>query len=121
MGKPTSEGECPHDGRAATLGELIHEAVHRAIELAVEEEPTAVLGAARYGRDAVRAGYRNGRRARTLTGPTGLLALTLPRATLFAAGGAREWTSTGRPLSGYPPELVFLAIRTRVILARLGI
>jgi putative transposase len=85
MGKPTRKGGCPHDGRAATLGELIHEAVHRAIELAVEEELTAALGSARYGRDAARGGYRNGRRARTLTGPTGPLALTLPRATLFAA------------------------------------
>jgi transposase-like protein len=88
------ESGCPHDGRAATLGELIHEAVHRAIELAVEEELTAALGAARYGRDTARGGYRNGRRARTLTGPTGPLALTLPRATLFAAPGTREWTST---------------------------
>jgi Transposase, Mutator family len=94
MGKPTREGGCPHEGRAATLGELIHEAVHRAIELAVEEELTAALGSARYGRDAARGGYRNGRRTRTLTGPTGPLALTLPRATLFAASGAREWTST---------------------------
>jgi transposase-like protein len=29
-----------------------------------------------------------------VTGPTGPLALTLPRATLFAASGTREWTST---------------------------
>ncbi len=94
MGEPTRKGGCPHDGRAATLGELIHEAVHRAVELAVEEELTAALGAARYGRDAARGGYRNGRRARTLTGPTGPLALTLPRAMLFAASGTREWTST---------------------------
>jgi hypothetical protein len=28
---------------------------------------------------------------RDLTGPTGPLALTLPRATLFAPSGAREW------------------------------
>ena len=39
----------PHDGR---LGTLIHEAVRRAIEHAVEEELMAALGAARYGHRA---------------------------------------------------------------------
>jgi hypothetical protein len=38
MEKHTRKDRCPQDGRAATLGELIHEAMHRAIELAVEEE-----------------------------------------------------------------------------------
>jgi hypothetical protein len=33
----------PHDGRLGTLGELIHAAVRRAIELAVEEELMAAL------------------------------------------------------------------------------
>jgi putative transposase len=84
----------PYDGRLGTLGELIHEAVRRAIELAVEEELMAALGAGRYARDVARGGYRNGHRSRTVTGPTGPLALTLPRATLFAASGTREWTST---------------------------
>jgi putative transposase len=84
----------PHDGRPGTLGELIHEAVRRAIELAVEEELMAALGADRYARDAARGGYRNGHRSRTVTGPTGPLALTLPRATLFATSGSQEWTST---------------------------
>jgi len=91
MGKHTRRRGCPHDGRAATLGELIHEALRRAIELAVEEELTATLGAAWYARDSARGGYRNGCRGRTLTGP---LALTLPRATLLAASGTREWTLT---------------------------
>jgi len=96
MGEPTRKSRCPHDGhgRAGALGELIHDAVRHAIELAVEEELTAALGAARYARDVGRGGYRNGCRARTLTGPTGPLALTLPRATLFAPSGTREWTST---------------------------
>jgi putative transposase len=83
----------PHDGRPGSLGALIHTAVRRAIEVAVEEELTAALGAVRYGRDVGRGGYRNGHRPRALTGPTGPLALTLPRATLFAASGTREWTS----------------------------
>ena len=54
----------------------------------------AALGAVRYARDAARGGYRNGHRSRTVTGPTGPLALTMPRGTLFAASGTREWTST---------------------------
>jgi transposase-like protein len=83
-----------HDGRPGLLGELIHAAVRRAIEVAVEEELTAALGAARHARDAGRGGYRNGHRSRTVTGPTGPLALTLPRARLFTAMDAREWTST---------------------------
>jgi putative transposase len=94
MGEHTRKGGSPHQGRPGTLGELIHEAVRRTIELAVEEELTAALSAARYTRDIGRGGYRNGHRLRDLTGPTGPLALTLPRATLFVPSGAREWTST---------------------------
>jgi transposase-like protein len=84
-----------HDGKAVSLGELIHERVRRAIETAVAEELAAALGAATYERTAARRGYRNGQKARTLTGPTGPLALTLPRGVVFtAAGGATEWAST---------------------------
>ncbi len=84
-----------HDGKAVSLGELIHERVRRAIETAVAEELAAALGAASYERTEARRGYRNGQKARTLTGPTGPLALTLPRGVVFtAAGGAREWAST---------------------------
>lgn len=80
-----------------SLGALIHEHVRRAIELAVREELAITLGAAPYERGADRRGYRNGGKARTLTGPTGPLALRLPRATLFGASGAREWTSAVVP------------------------
>jgi hypothetical protein len=45
MGEHTRKGGSPHQGRPGTLGELIHEAVRRTIELAVEEELTAALGA----------------------------------------------------------------------------
>lgn len=82
-----------HEGRPGALGALIHEAVRRAIEVAVEEELTAALGAVHYARDVGRGGYRNGHRPRALTGPTGPLTLTLPRATLFMPTGTREWTS----------------------------
>jgi len=83
-----------HDGKAISLGELIHERVRRAIETAVAEELVAALGAAAYERTETRRGYRNGQKARTLTGPTGPLALTLPRGVVFtAAGCATEWRS----------------------------
>ena len=84
-------------GGPGALGELIHEAVRRAIEVAVEEELTAALGAARYARDVGRGGYRNGHRPRTLTGPTGPLALTLPRATLFSRDGRAGMDVGARP------------------------
>jgi len=75
-----------------SLSELIYREVRVAIEAAVHEELCAALGTTPYERSDVRRGYRNGTKTRTLTGPTGPVALTLPRATLFA--GAREWTST---------------------------
>jgi transposase-like protein len=97
MDEPTRKGGRLHEGRPGTLGALIHEAVRRVIEVAVEEELTAALGAVRYARDVSRGGYRNGHRSRALTGPTGPLALTLPRAMLFTATGAREWDLSARP------------------------
>jgi putative transposase len=86
-----------HDPRPLSLGELIHEHVRRAIELAVDEELAAALAARPYERNGTRRGYRNGRKTRTLTGPTGPLNLTLPRATVVGATGRREWQSTIAP------------------------
>jgi putative transposase len=60
----------------------------------VREELRAALGTSPYERSEVRRGYRNGIRERTLTGPTGPVALALPRATLFRGASAKEWTST---------------------------
>src|SRR5437660_2767192 len=40
------------------------------------------------------AGTRNGVKTRTLTGPTGPMALTLPRATLAGPGREQEWASS---------------------------
>ena len=74
----------------STLGELIHAAVRRAIEAAVEEELAGALGAERYEREAARRGYRNGTKERTLTGPTGPVPLTLPRATVTTPAGRRN-------------------------------
>jgi transposase-like protein len=59
----------------------------------VDEELTAALGARTYERGGDRRGYRNGTKPRTLTGPTGPVALAIPRARLFAEAGEREWTS----------------------------
>jgi transposase-like protein len=60
----------------------------------VHEELRAALGTSPYERSEGRRGYRNSGRERTLTGPTGPVALALPRATLFRGTSAKEWTST---------------------------
>lgn len=80
-----------------SLGELIHQHVRAAVEQAVQEELAAVLDAGRYERRATRGGYRNGHKHRTLTGPTGPLGLTLPRALVFTPRGRQEWVSTVVP------------------------
>src|SRR5713101_2540692 len=83
-----------HELEPVSLHDLIHRHVRIAIETAVHEELRAALGTSPYERRDVRRGYRNGVRERTLTGPTGPVALTLPRTTLFSgAGDAKEWTS----------------------------
>ncbi len=90
MGKHTSKSQVAGEPERSTLGELIHAAVRRAIEAAVEEELAGALGADRYEREAARRGYRNGTKERTLTGPTGPVPLTLPRATLTTPAGRRN-------------------------------
>jgi transposase-like protein len=78
---------------AITLGELIHREVREAIEEAVSEELEAALGR-RYERiePGERQGYRHGSRLRTLTGPTGPVELTMPRARLRdTSGESHEW------------------------------
>jgi putative transposase len=97
VGNRSRKLELVHDAEPARLGELIHDAVRVAIERIVREELEAELGAAPYERAEVRHGYRNGTRQRALAGPTGPLALTVPRATLFAPGGEREWSSKVLP------------------------
>ena len=73
-----------YQGRGASSGasawlpqRLIHQHVRVAIELAVHEELRAALGATPYERSDVRRGYRNGTKARTLTGPTGAVLASL--------------------------------------------
>jgi len=85
MGEHTSTQRVAGKPGRSTLGELIHSAVRGAIEAAVEAELAATLGAGRYERRDTRQGYRNGTKTRTLSGPTGAMALTLPRATVATA------------------------------------
>ena len=94
MGKGIKEDARAQELESVSLSELIHQHVRAAIETAVHEELRAALGTSPYERRDVRRGYRNGVRERSLTGPTGPVALTLPRATLFrGAGDVKEWTS----------------------------
>lgn len=97
MGEGIRKSQAVHEVRPTALRELIHEHVRGAIETAVVEELARALGAAPYERSGDRRGYRNGQKARTLTGPTGPLALTLPRGMVFTADGPKEWTSTIMP------------------------
>jgi putative transposase len=97
MGEDTKKWGPPREGRSVALGELIHTAVRHAIEVAVDVELTAALGAPRYERGASRCGYRHGWKPRTLTGPTGPLDLIVPRARLVTPTGAREWASALLP------------------------
>ena len=94
MGEHTSTQRVAGKPGRSTLGELIHAAVRGAIEAAVEAELAATLGAGRYERRPARQGYRNGTKTRTLSGPTGAMALTLPRATVATSTGRQEWRST---------------------------
>ena len=97
MGEHTSTQPVAGEQGRSMLGELIHVAVRRAIEAAVEAELAATLGAGRYERRDSRQGYRNGTKTRTLSGPTGAMALTLPRATMATGAGRQEWRSTVVP------------------------
>jgi transposase-like protein len=94
MAKRIRKLERLRDEGPVALGELIHAQVRVAIETAVHEELARALGAARYERQSARRGYRNGVKTRTLTGPTGPMALTLPRATLAGPEREQEWAST---------------------------
>jgi len=97
MGEHTSKQRVAGEQGRSTLGVLIHAAVRGAIEAAVEAELAAVLGVGRYERRDTRQGYRNWTKTRTLSGPTGAMALTLPRATVETGTGRKEWTSTVVP------------------------
>jgi putative transposase len=76
------------------LGELIHAAVRKAIEAAVELELEEALGAGSYERQEGRKGYRHGSKTRTLTAHTGATELDVPRGRMVGPNGKEhEWQS----------------------------
>jgi putative transposase len=91
MGKSIEEAARTQELEPLSLSALIHREIRVAIETAVHEELRTALGTTPYERSEIRRGYRNGSKTRKLTGPTGPVALSLPRATLFT--NWKEWTS----------------------------
>ena len=88
----------PEAGQEGSLREgleaAIRERVREVIELILEEEVEAALGAGRSQRVAERCGYRHGRKPRRLTLRTGAVQLEVPRGRLVTPdGGEREWHS----------------------------
>ena len=59
--------------------EFLRSIVERTVQLLLEEEMTAHLGAERYERAGERRGYRNGTKPRTLTTRVGTLNLLVPQ------------------------------------------
>ena len=81
---------CLREGLEAAIRERVREI----IEMVLQEEVEAALGAARSQRVAERAGYRHGWKPRKLALRTGTIQLDVPRARLAEAdGGEREWQS----------------------------
>jgi transposase-like protein len=97
MGKGIKEPAGGHELEPVSLTELIHRHVRAAIEAAVREELQVALGTTPYKRHGSRRGYRNGIRERKLTGPTGPVALALPRATLFRRRRCERMDLDDRP------------------------
>lgn len=74
------------EGIRGKLKELVH--------VLLEGEVEEALDAAKYARSAVRAGYRNGTKPRTLHTSLGSVDVEMPRARLDRAqGGTKEWQS----------------------------
>ncbi|MFQ5745485.1 MAG: IS256 family transposase [Acidobacteriota bacterium] len=78
-----------------TIEQVMRERVRETIEMIVEEELEAALGAGRSVRvGRQRRGYRHGKRPRQLTTSLGRTRIEMPRARIQAAGGrTREWRS----------------------------
>jgi putative transposase len=78
-----------------SLEELMRERIRATIEVIVDEELEAALGAGRSARvGSVRAGYRHGKRERTLSTSLGATTIAMPRARMEGADGkSREWRS----------------------------
>ena len=88
------------DSRSAAQGkgsleELMRERIRDTIEIIIEEELEAALGAPRSQRVGTeRTGYRHGKRPRTLTTSLGPTTIAMPRARIAGDDGReREWRS----------------------------
>ena len=79
------------------LEEAVRLQVRGFIEELLEEELAAALGRGRYERSGAGRGHRHGRRPRRLVTTFGPLELSVPRARLHDAAGAREWKSALLP------------------------
>jgi putative transposase len=95
MAKTSIASEAGQEGSLREgLEAAIRERVREAIELILDEEVEAALGAGRSQRVAERCGYRHGRKPRGLTLRTGAVQLEVPRGRLVTPdGGEREWHS----------------------------
>lgn len=95
MAKTSTATEVIQEGSLREgLEAAIRERVREIIELVLEEEVEAALGAPRSQRVAERVGYRHGSKQRKLTLRSGTIPLQVPRARLAEpAGGEREWQS----------------------------
>jgi putative transposase len=95
MAKTSTAVEVGQEGSLREgLEAAIRERVREIIEMVLQEEVEAALGAPRSQRVAERAGYRHGSKPRKLTLRTGAVQLDVPRARLAEAdGGEREWQS----------------------------
>lgn len=95
MAKTSTAMEVGQEGSLREgLEAAIRERVREIIEMVLQEEVAAALGAPRSQRVAERAGYRHGSKPRRLTLRTGTVQLEVPRARLAEAdGGEREWQS----------------------------
>jgi len=78
-----------------SLEELMRERIRGTIELIIEQELEAAIGAASSQRIGdKRAGYRHGHRGRTLSTSLGATTIAMPRARIEEADGKRhEWRS----------------------------
>ena len=88
------------DSRSAAQGkgsleELMRERIRATLEIIIEEELEAALGAPRSQRVGTeRTGYRHGKRPRTLTTSLGPTTIAMPRARIAGDDGReREWRS----------------------------
>src|SRR5437660_3153119 len=95
MAKSSTAMEVGQEGSLREgLEVAISERVREIIEMVLQEEVEAALGARRSQRVAERSGYRHGRKSRQLTLRAGTVGLEAPRARLVdAEGSEREWQS----------------------------